>query len=107
VFAFVRGRLASGVLTILGVIVLVFFLARLTGSPVDLFFPEGASPQQLESFNRFYGLDKPLYEQFWIFLVNAIRGDFGMSIWQQRPALQAALSEMPATLMLTLLAMSV
>ena len=105
-FAFVRGRLVSGLLTILGVIVLVFFLARLTGSPVDLFFPEGASPAQLESFNRFYGLDKPLYEQFWIFLINAIRGDFGMSIWQQRPALQAALSEMPATLMLTLLAMS-
>jgi peptide/nickel transport system permease protein len=106
VVAFVRGRLVSGILTVLGVIILVFFLARLTGSPVDLFFPEGASPEQLESFSRFYGLDRPIYEQFWIFLINAIRGDFGMSIWQQRPALQAALSEMPATLMLTLLAMS-
>ena len=103
---FVRGRLLSGLLTILGVVVLVFFLARLTGSPVDLFFPEGASPAQLDSFRRAYGLDRPLIEQLWIFLSNAVRGDFGMSIWQQRPALQAALSEMPATLLLTLLAMT-
>lgn len=104
---FVRRRLLSGLITILGVVVLVFFLARLTGSPVDLFFPEGASPAQLDSFSRAYGLDRPLIEQLWIFLSNAVRGDFGMSIWQQRPALQIALSEMPATLLLTLLAMTV
>jgi peptide/nickel transport system permease protein len=107
VLAFVRGRLLSGLITIFGVVVLVFFLARLTGSPVDLFFPEGASPAQLDSFSRAYGLDRPLIEQFWLFFSNAIRGDFGMSIWQQRPALQAALSEMPATLTLTALAMTV
>ena len=105
-FAFVRARLVSGVLTILGVIIMVFFLARLTGSPVDLFFPEGASEAQLETFSRVHGLDRPVYEQFWIFVVNAVRGDFGTSIWQQRPALQVALSEMPATLILTFLAMS-
>ncbi|GLQ54728.1 ABC transporter permease [Devosia nitrariae] len=105
--AFIRGRLLSGLLTIFGVVVLVFFLARLTGSPIDLFFPEGATQAQLESFSRAHGLDRPLLEQFWVFLSNAARGDFGMSIWQQRPALQAALSEMPATLMLTFLAMTV
>jgi peptide/nickel transport system permease protein len=93
--------------TLVGVVVLVFFLARLTGSPIDLFFPEGASQDQIDTFNRAYGLDRSLPEQFGIFVGNALQGDFGDSIWQQRPAMQAALSGMPATLMLTLIAMTV
>ena len=105
--AFVRGRLISGILTHVGVVVLVFFLARLTGSPVDLFFPEGATAEQLQAFSRAHGLDRSLPEQFWIFVTNAVRGDFGMSVWQQRPALEAVLSEMPATLMLTFIAMTI
>ncbi|ANK95479.1 MULTISPECIES: ABC transporter permease [Rhizobium] len=100
-------RLLSGFITLLGVIIVVFFLSRLTGSPIDLFFPEGAEPAQIEAFNRAYGLDKPLIEQFGIFLVNVGQGDFGTSIWQQRPAMEAALSEMPMTLVLASIAMSI
>ena len=81
---FIRRRLISSVVTLIGVVVIVFFLARLTGSPVDLFFPEGASQERIDAFNRAYGLDKPLIQQFGIFLVKAAQGDFGNSIWQQR-----------------------
>lgn len=105
-WSFARGRLISGLVTLIGVVVLVFFLARLTGSPIDLFFPEGASQDQIDTFNRVYGLDRSLAEQFVIFVTNAVRGDFGNSIWQQRPAMEAALGEMPATLLLTLYAMT-
>ncbi|PVE21214.1 ABC transporter permease [Microvirga sp. KLBC 81] len=106
-FTFIRRRLIASAITLVGVVVLVFFLARLTGSPVDLFFPEGASPQRIAEFNRVYGLDKPVIEQFGIFVINALRGDFGNSIWQQRPAMAAAWGEVPMTLLLALIAMSV
>jgi peptide/nickel transport system permease protein len=104
---FVRRRFISSIITLVGVVIVVFFLARLTGSPVDLFFPEGAAPERIEAFNRAYGLDKPLIEQFGIFLVNAARGDFGDSIWQQRPAMTAAWAEMPMTFLLAVIAMTV
>jgi peptide/nickel transport system permease protein len=104
---FIRRRLIASIITLAGVIVLVFFLARLTGSPVDLFFPEGASPQRIEEFNRAYGLDRPVIEQFGIFLLNALRGDFGNSIWQQRSAMAAAWGEVPMTLLLALISMTV
>lgn len=105
--AFIRRRLISSVVTVIGVVVIVFFLARLTGSPVDLFFPQGASPERIAAFNRAYGLDKPVIEQFWIFVVRAVQGDFGQSVWQQRPALEAAWGEMPITLLMAVIAMTV
>ena len=104
---FLGRRLVSGLVTLLGVVVVVFFLSRLTGSPIDLFFPEGAEPEVIEAFNRAYGLDKPVIQQFWIFVSRIAHGDFGMSIWQQRPAMEAALGEMPMTLLLAAIAMAI
>ena len=92
---FLRRRLVASLVTLVGVVVMVFFMARLTGSPVDLFFPEGASQERIDAFNHAYGLDRPVIEQFRIFLMKAAQGDFGESIWQQRPAMEAAWSEMP------------
>jgi peptide/nickel transport system permease protein len=105
--AYLSRRFTSGLITLLGVVVVVFFLARLTGSPVDLYLPEGAEPAQIEAFKQAYGLDKSVLEQFGVFVMNLLRGDFGISIWQQRPAMEAALSEMPLTLLLAGLAMSI
>ncbi|WP_011578883.1 MULTISPECIES: ABC transporter permease [Chelativorans] len=104
---FLSRRLTSSIITLIGVVVMVFFLARLTGSPVDVFFPEGAAPERIEAFNRAYGLDKPVIEQFRIFLWKALQGDFGDSIWQQRSAMAAAWGEMPITIVLAAIALSV
>ena len=104
---FLRRRLVASLVTLVGVVVMVFFMARLTGSPVDLFFPEGASQERIDAFNHAYGLDRPVIEQFRIFLMKAAQGDFGESIWQQRPAMEAAWSEMPITLALAVVAMTV
>lgn len=106
-FVFIRRRLIASLITLAGVVVMVFFLARLTGSPADLFFAEGASPDRIAAFNKAYGLDKSLIEQFWIFLGKAAQGDFGDSIWQQRPAMQAALGEMPMTIALAVVSLAV
>lgn len=51
------------------------------------------------------GLDKPLYEQYWVFIKNGIRGDFGDSIRAQRPALPFVLERFPATVELSAVAL--
>lgn len=102
---FVRRRALTGLITVLGVVVVVFFLGRLTGSPASLYLPEGASEERYEQFNRQYGFDQPLWIQFVRFLTGLLRLDFGESVWQQRPALEAAVTAMPPTLALAAIAL--
>lgn len=104
---FIGRRLLTSVITIIGVLVIVFFLARLTGSPASLYLPEGASQEAFDEFNRQQGLDQPLAVQFLRFLVDVAHLDFGESIWQQRPALVAALDAMPPTLYLAGIAITI
>ena len=103
---FLLRRLVTSVVTVIGVVVIVFFLARLTGSPANLYLPEGASPERYAQFNAQYGFDLPVWEQFLRFLGGAARLDFGDSIWQQRPALVAAAEAMPPTLALAAIALT-
>lgn len=105
-WTFLRRRLVTSAITLVGVVVVVFFLARLTGSPASLYLPESASQEQIDQFNRLNGLDQPLLVQFWNFLLGAVRLDFGDSIWQRRPALEAALDAMPPTLALAGIALA-
>jgi peptide/nickel transport system permease protein len=105
-WTFLRRRLVTSVISLIGVIVVVFFLARLTGSPASLYLPESATQEQIDEFNRINGLDQPLFAQFWDFLVGAVQLDFGDSIWQRRPALQAALEAMPPTIALAGIALA-
>lgn len=102
---FIRRRVVTGFITVLGVVIVVFFLGRLTGSPASLYLPEGASEERYDQFNRRYGFDQPLRVQFVRFLAGLVKLDFGDSIWQQRPALEAAVLAMPPTLILAAIAL--
>jgi peptide/nickel transport system permease protein len=77
-------RLAVGFITLLGIVVLVFFSSRLTGSPIEAMYPDGLEPGQLELFNAKYGFDKSYADQFVIYLKNLLHGDFGESIRERR-----------------------
>lgn len=103
---FALRRLLTGAVTVIGVVVIVFFLARLTGSPASLYLPEGASQERVDQFNSQYGFDQPLPVQFLRFVQDVARLDFGDSIWQQRPALEAAVAAMPPTLILAAIALT-
>lgn len=105
-WTFLLRRLITSVVTVIGVVVIVFFLARITGNPANLYLPEGASPERYAQFNAQHGFDLPLWEQFVRFLGGALRLDFGDSIWQQRPALVAAAEAMPPTLILAVIALT-
>jgi len=98
-------RLTTSLIALIGVMVIVFFLARLTGSPASLYLPADASDEMVQAFNRQNGLDLPLAQQFIDFVVNAFQFDFGRSMAQQRPAAIAVLESMPQTIYLAAIAM--
>ncbi|KMS75985.1 ABC transporter permease [Streptomyces viridochromogenes] len=103
---FLSRRLVSSVIALVGVVVVVFFLGRLTGSPAHLYLPQGASQEMADNFNRTHGFNDPLWQQFIRFVGDVAHLDFGTSIWQQRPALTAVTSVFPQTLLLAVVAMT-
>lgn len=101
-------RLLQAVLVIFGVVTVVFFILQLTGDPVRLMLGENASEEDITSVRRQFGLDRPLHEQYFTYLRNVTRGDFGESIRQRdRPAMALVMARYPATLRLAFLALGV
>lgn len=78
-------RLFQGILTFLGISVIVFVLGRMTGDPVTLLAPENATLEQRQEIREALGLADPISTQYWKFISGAVRGDFGRSfITKQR-----------------------
>lgn len=104
---YIGRRSLHSVLSLIGLIILVFFLARLTGDPTNLFLPIDASVEARQAFAERHGFDDPLIIQFGRFIEGLAQGDFGESIRQRRPAIDVALEAFPTTLMLAFLAMTI
>ena len=95
-------RLLQGLLAFFGVMIIVFAASRATGDVVLLMMPiEYAIEEDMQALRERWGLDKPIYMQFGVFLKNAAQGDFGKSFRWNQPAMDLVLSRMPATLQLT------
>jgi len=97
---FLISRLLYAAAVLLGVSVAVFFLIRIGGDPSALFLPPEASIEDIQRFRHLMGFDRPLIIQYWDFLSRAVRGDFGMSLRYEQPAMQLVLERVPATLQL-------
>ncbi|HEV8306279.1 MAG TPA: ABC transporter permease [Methylomirabilota bacterium] len=82
----------------------VFVVMRLSGDPVPLLLPPDAPIAEMNRVRRDLGLDRPLAVQYGVFLVAVARGDFGRSIHFRQPAMEVALSYLPATFELGLAA---
>jgi peptide/nickel transport system permease protein len=101
-------RLLQAVITLFLVSVIVFILGRLTGDPVALLLTEYSTEEDKILITKQLGLDKPLTEQYAIFIGNALRGDLGRSIRGERaPALELVLERLPATVKLAAIAVLV
>ncbi|MBX3140503.1 MAG: ABC transporter permease [Trueperaceae bacterium] len=99
-------RLWQFALVLLGVSAVTFAITNLTGSPAALLLPPDAGRAQVEALTQRLGLDQPLHVQYWRFLTNALRGDFGNSLRQGRPAIQVVAERVPATALLGLTALA-
>lgn len=97
---FLTRRLIQGMGTLLALMVIVFLLVRLTGSPVDLYLPLDASEEMRRDLATRLGLDQPLWMQFGDWLAQLARFDFGVSLWQNRPAIDLVAGALPQTLLL-------
>lgn len=98
-------RILHGVLLILAVIVLDFFLLHLApGSIAETLASAsgGASPALLAEIKREYGLNKPLYVQLWLYLGQVAHGNLGESYFYNQPVVTLIGERLPATLLLVL-----
>lgn len=103
--SYLARRALQSLIALVGLIVLVFFMARLTGSPADLYLPIDATLEARAEFNARHGFDRPAIEQFGSFVAGLARGDLGHSIRKDRPALEVVLEAIPTTLKLAAVTM--
>ena len=97
---FLARRLVLAIITLLAVSVIVFAMARIAGDPRTVMLGDFTTRQQYERVGERLGLDKPYYEQYWIFLKGAVRGDFGTSTATTTAVTDLILVRLAATLQL-------
>ncbi len=91
-------RLSQSLLVVAVMATLVFLGVYAVGDPIDLLANPNADQMEREAIARSLGLDRPLYEQFGIFVMNALQGDLGRSFVYNVPAVDVIAQRLPATL---------
>lgn len=100
-------RLVQSLIAVFGITVIVFIVLNIAGDPVALMLPDTASFAEIEAMREKMGYNDPIFVQYWRFLSNALRGDFGLSYHYGVPALEVVMERVPATVTLALSAMAV
>jgi peptide/nickel transport system permease protein len=95
-------RLRDGVMVLLLVTLVIFVLGHVVGDPALVMAPVDAKEEEIARLRQQLGLDRPFREQFVNYFGSLMRGDFGQSLWQNRPAISVVLEALPATIVLTL-----
>ena len=103
---FILRRVLVTIPVLLGIIFIVFALARLApGDPCRAVLGERATDAVCDEFIRRYGLDQPIPVQFVAYLQQLASGDLGTSIKHSRPVTQLLVERLPTTIELTIMAM--
>jgi peptide/nickel transport system permease protein len=102
----VATRLLSALPNLAGVVVISFILTRaLPGDPAAYFAGAAATQEAIAQVRSQLGLDKPLLEQFFLYVSALARGDMGLSLTTGQPVAQELLARLPASLEMVLLAL--
>jgi peptide/nickel transport system permease protein len=100
------GGFASIPLTLFGLTLVTFLIGRVMPiDPVIAIAGDHAPPDVIAAVREQLGLDKPLFVQFWIYLLNLLHGDLGRSVMTSRPVTADIAQFFPATLELATTAM--
>ena len=102
---FIIRRLMQSALVLVVMSLLVFIGIYAIGNPVEIFIAGDADQAERERVIAALGLDRSMWEQYWLFLRNAALGDLGKSFIFNQPALWLIVDRMPATLELAITAM--
>ena len=103
-FAFIIRRLLQAVGVMLTVALLAFILFQYVGDPVMIMLGQEGTPAEREQLRQDLGLNDPIIVQFYHFLVNAVQGDFGLSLRQGQKVSVLLRDRLPATLELSIAA---
>ncbi len=103
---FLLRRLLQALLVLLVMSALVFVGVYAIGNPVDVLINPQANQEEIARTTAALGLDKPIWQQYWLFLRSAFSGNLGNSFVYGVPAVSLVLQRMPATLELALTAMT-
>lgn len=84
---------------LIGLTIIMFVIARvLPGDPVGLAAGPNATRAEIEALTREFGLDQPVWVQYWTYLSGLVQGDFGTSLFSRRPVATDLAAYLPATL---------
>ena len=98
--------MALALVTLLAVSLIIFIMGRVSGDPRHIYLDDYSTQEDWDRMGELLGLDKPLYQQYAIFLKGAFRGDLGDSVKEKRPVVEIILERLPATLMLGVAALA-
>lgn len=100
---FIIRRLIMTVFLAFALLAIVFFMLRtvVPGDPIMTLAGERATPEMIAAIRARWGLDKPLIQQFFIFVGNMFKGDLGISIFSRQPVTERLISAYPVTIRLT------
>jgi peptide/nickel transport system permease protein len=105
--AYIIRRLVASIMLLVVMSLLVFVGVYAIGNPVDILISPEADQKEIARVTAALGLDKPLWEQYLLFVKQAITGDLGRSFAFNTPAIDLILQRMPATMELALVAMAI
>jgi peptide/nickel transport system permease protein len=97
---FIIIRLLQTIVALFGIIVIVFFMVRISGNPVMFMVSPLSTESELEILQKQLGLDKSYADQFWIYISNLAHGDFGLSFVKRIPVTEMLGDALPNTLKL-------
>lgn len=103
-FAFIIRRLLQAVVVMLVVAMIAFYLFQFVGDPVSIMLGQDATDADRVRLTAELGLDQPVVLQFYHFVINAMQGDFGISLRQGQNVSTLLLERMPATFELSIAA---
>ena len=103
---FIALRFGRALLTIALVVTFAFIVLRLSGDPAMMIMSPDAPPEALAAFRQAWGLDDPIWLQYFKYFTAILQGELGQSMRDGRPAIQLVAERIPATLTLTLPALA-
>lgn len=104
---FVLIKVFRALLTLWIVVTFAFVIMHASGDPIEIMLGDQAEQDVIDHYKELYGLDRPMHEQYYRYVVGILQGDLGYSLSDQRPVTELIAEAIPATLQLGLTALLV
>src|SRR5919201_3914147 len=105
--AYIRKRLILMVFVLFGVTVVIFGMVHfLPGDPAAILLGDRATAQNIAALREQLGLNRPLPEQYWLFVSGLVRGEMGTSLTFRQPVRDMVVSRVPISIALAVYAMA-